>query len=142
MEEDRVYDSDYYYTEKLQKLANFQWKEGVYQFCDVFLFHQILEFLVLQLAVPYHVNISATSRWSYIAKDTRMFLDMFVFDECRYLYDWMPTVDNFLHSINNIERRLIFRFALDGINRHTRWYFKEYFAGTACVEKFWKSGFE
>ena len=71
-----------------------------------------------------------------------MFLDMFVFDECRYLYDWMPTIDNFLHSIKDIERQFIFRFALDGINRHSRWYFKEYFAGTACVEKYGKKGFE
>ena len=53
-----------------------------------------------------------------------MFLDMFVFDECRYLYDWMPTIDNFLHSIEDIERQFVFRFALDGINRHTRWYFE------------------
>ncbi len=142
MQENRVYDSEQYYTKELQNLANIQWKRKIFQFCDVFLFHQVLEFLVRQLAVPYHINISSTSRWSYVAKETRMFLDMFVFDECRYLYDWMPTLDNFLHSIEDIERQFVFRFALDGINRHTRWYFEEYFAGTACVEKYGKKGFE
>jgi len=142
MQENRVYDSEQYYTKKLQTLANIQWKRMIFQFCDVFLFHQVLEFLVRQLAVPYHINISSTKRWSYVAKETRMFLDMFVFDECRYLYDWMPTIDNFLYSIEDVERQFILRFALDGINRHTRWYFEEYFAGTACIEKYGKKGFE
>ena len=142
MQKHQDYELEQYYTKKLHNLASIQWNRKIFQFCDVFLFHQVLEFLVRQLAVPYHINISSTCRWSYVAKETRMFLDLFVFDECRYLYDWMPTIDNFIHSIEDIERQLVFRFALDGINRHTRWYFEEYFSGTACVEKFDKKGFE
>ncbi len=142
MQEHQDYKLEQIYTKKLHNLANIQWNRKIFQFCDVFLFDQVLEFLVRQLAVPYHINIASTRRWSYVAKETRMFLDLFVFDECRYLYDWMPTLDNFIHSIEDIERQLVFRFALDGINRHTRWYFEEYFSGTACVEKFDKKGFE
>ncbi|MGL4503095.1 MAG: hypothetical protein ACRCU2_28795 [Planktothrix sp.] len=121
-----------------------------YQFCDLLLFHQIFEALFRQVAVPYHVNISETKRWSYKAKDTPMYMDMMILDECRYLYDWMPTTDMFLSEISDdmflsgisdIERQLSYRFALDGVAKHIRWYNPEYFFGTAVVDQFTK-GFE
>jgi hypothetical protein len=139
--ENRTFDSKEYFSEELHKLALVPWGKVIFQFCDVFLFHQILEYLVGQLSVPYLTNISASDRWSYISKETRMFLNMFVFDECRYIYEWMPTIDNFKNSIKDIERQLILRFAMDGVNRHTRWYYSEIFAGTACAEKMRKPEF-
>jgi len=104
-----------------------------YQFCDVLLFHQIQELLFRQVANPYHVNIEKTARWTYQAKDTPMFLDMLVLDKCRYLYDWMPTIDMFSAGISDIERQLVYRFVLDGIAKHRLWYNCEFFYGTAVI---------
>jgi hypothetical protein len=106
-----------------------------YQFCDLFLFHQALELLFRQVANPYHVNVEKTARWRYQAKDTPMFMDLLVLDECRYLYDWMPTADMFSKGIFDIERQLIFRFVLDAVGKHRRWYNPEYFSGTAVIDQ-------
>jgi hypothetical protein len=100
-----------------------------------------LDALFRQVATPYQVNVEKTLRWSYKAKDTPMFMDMLILDECRYLYDWMPTVDMFSEAIRDTERQLAYRFALDGVAKHRRWYNPEYFSGTAVVDQF-TDGFE
>ncbi len=123
-------------TDELSTLSRSHTFRNFYQFCDLVLFHQIMELLFRQVAVPYHVNVEKTKRWLYQAKDTPMFLDMFVFDECRYLYDWMPTSDMFLFGISDIERQLVYRFALDGVSKHRRWYNPEFFSGTAVVDQY------
>jgi hypothetical protein len=118
------------------KLAERKWSKEIYLFCDYLLFHQILELLIRQLAVPYHVNVETTTRWTYKGKKTQMFLDMIILDECRYVYDWMPTIDMLENSIDNLERQLAYRFALDAVGKHSRWYNVEYFSGTAIVDQF------
>ena len=124
-----------YWSETIKKLYDNHNIWSFHQFCDLVLFHQIIEALFRQVAVPYHVNISETKRWSYKAKDTPMFMDMLVLDECRYLYDWMPTADMFSHAVKDIERQLSYRFVLDGVAKHRRWYSPEYFFGTAIVDQ-------
>ncbi|NRF17442.1 hypothetical protein HRJ43_24470 [Vibrio coralliilyticus] len=62
-----------------------------------------------------------------------MYMDMLILDECRYLYDWMPTIDMMKHSLTDIERQLSFRFVLDAISKHRRYLSTEVFYGTACV---------
>lgn len=128
-------DQENYWSETIKKLYNNHNIWSFHQFCDLVLFHQIIEALFRQVAVPYHVNISETKRWSYKAKDTPMFMDMLVLDECRYLYDWMPTADMFSHAVKDIERQLSYRFVLDGVAKHRRWYSPEYFFGTAIVDQ-------
>ena len=64
-----------------------------------------------------------------------MYLDMIVLDECRYIYDWMPTTDMLSNGISNIERQLSYRFALDGVAKHSRWYNTEFFSGTAIIDQ-------
>jgi len=128
-------------SEKLKDMSNQQWWTKFYQFCDLVLFHQIKEVLFRQLAVPYHSNLKQLKRWSYRAKETQMFLDMHVLDECRYLYDWMPTIDLFGSGFDDIQRQLSFRFIQDGIRKHSRWMNPELFSGTAVIDQF-TSGFE
>lgn len=130
-----------FYKETLIELSNKRWWEEVHLFCDVFLFHQVVELLVRQLSVPYHVNIEATTRWTYKAKQHRMFLDLIVLDECRYVYDWMPTIDMIDNGLGSLNRQLAYRFALDGMNKHRRWYNNEVFSGTAVVDQY-QTGFE
>ncbi len=129
------------YSQKLEKISkSWDWRDK-YIFCDVFLFHQIKDILVRQISVPYHYNLALLRRWTYKAKATRMFQDMFVFDECRYAFDWMPTIDMLESGISDITRQLVLRFVLDGIGRHNHWYNREFLAGTAVISKF-KRGFE
>lgn len=109
--------------------------QDYYQFCDLVLEHQIVELLFRQVAVPYHVNVEMTRRWRYQAKQTPMFMDMTILDECRYLYDWMPTTEMVSAGFFDIERQLAYRFALDGVSKHRRWYNNEYFFGTAVIDQ-------
>lgn len=130
-----------YWSEKIKGLYNNHNIWSFHQFCDLVLFHQIFETLFRQVAVPYHVNIEETKRWNYKAKETPMFMDMLILDECRYLYDWMPTTDMFSNAASDINRQLSYRFALDGVSKHRRWYNPEYFFGTAIVDQY-TEGFE
>jgi hypothetical protein len=127
---------EHFLSKSLANIANNHSFRHYYQFCDLVLFHQIIELLFRQVAVPYHVNVQQTKRWKYIAKSTPMYLDMTVLDECRYLYDWMPTADMLSAGMFDIERQLSYRFALDGVAKHRRWYNPEYFSGTAVVDQF------
>ena len=122
-----------YYGEKLNSLKGVHNFNNFYQFCDLFLFHQIKELLVRQLSVPYHINIEKSERWQYRAKETDMFMDMFVLDECRYLYDWMPSIGTIDKCLDDLERQLIFRFVLDVISKHRQYYCTELFFGTAVT---------
>ncbi len=130
-----------YLSDRIRKLHDDHRFHDFYQFCDLVLFHQTIEALFRQVATPYQVNVKETKRWKYQAKDTPMFMDMIVLDECRYLYDWMPTADMFSEAFKDIERQLVYRFALDGVAKHRRWYNPEYFFGTAVVDQY-TDGFE
>lgn len=130
-----------FHSVKLMELDKRKWHQEMYQFCDLVLFDQIKDLLFRQLAFPYHVNIEKTKRWTYIAKDTRMFMDMIILDQCRYIYDWMPTVDIIEAAMDSTDRQLCYRFALDALRKHTRWYNNEYFFGTAVIDQF-KEGFK
>lgn len=123
-----------YYSDSLQTLSN-NWNAfSRHYLCDVFLFHQLKELLARQLCVPYHLNIEKTDRWTYKAKKTQMFTDLLVFDECRYLYDWMPTLDMLEANLNNIDMELSIRLILDSVSKHTLYYNKEYFFGTSALD--------
>jgi len=123
-------------SDSLGKVVEEHQFQDYYQFCDLVLAHQIVELLFRQVAVPYHVNVERTRRWRYQAKDTPMFMDMTIVDECRYLYDWMPTIEMVSAGFLDIERQLAYRFALDGVSKHRRWYNSEYFFGTAVIDQF------
>lgn len=117
----------------LQKIADNWQPFRKYIFCDVFLFHQLKDVLISQLTNPYFYNVEKTFRWTYKAKKTRMFMDLVTYDECRYIFDWMPTLDMFEAGINNLDRQLTLRFAMDGIAKQRRWYNDEFFSGTAVI---------
>ncbi|WP_211415289.1 class I SAM-dependent methyltransferase [Agrobacterium tumefaciens] len=120
----------------LAGVVNGHYFNHYHQFCDLVLGHQVVELLFRQIAVPYHVNVDKTERWRYQAKDTPMFMDLTILDECRYLYDWMPTIEMFTAGFSDIERQLSYRFALDAVSKHRRWYNSEYFFGTAVIDQY------
>ncbi|WP_329742894.1 hypothetical protein [Dyella sp. A6] len=123
-------------SERIKQLHAEHSFKDFYQSCDLVLFHQTIEALFRQVATPYQVNVEETRRWSYQAKETPMFMDMLILDECRYLYDWMPTADMFSKAFTNLERQLVYRFALDGVAKHCRWYNPEFFLGTAVIDQY------
>lgn len=133
-----------YLSDTIKKIKENHNFSNYYNFCDLLLFHQILELLFRQIVYPYHVNIEETKRWSYKSegKHTQMFSDMFVLDECRYLYDWMPTMDMIFNGFQHLERQFSYRFALDAISKHRHWYNPEYFFGTAVVSMGERNDFE
>ncbi len=126
---------DNLHSDKLEKIRN-KWKmHSSHIFCDVFLFHQFKDILIGQLTSPYFYNVEYTKRWKYKAKKTDMFLDVVTYDQCRYIFDWMPTLDMFEESVNDIQRQLSLRFAMDSISKQRRWYNEEFFSGTAIVDQ-------
>lgn len=123
------------HSDKLEIIMN-KWKSGsAHIFCDVFLFHQFKDILIGQLTSPYFYSVEFTKRWMYKAKSQKMFVDAIIYDECRYIFDWMPTVDMFDESLDNLERQFSLRFAMDGIAKQRRWYNDEFFSGTAIIDQ-------
>lgn len=121
------------HSDKLEKIRK-NWKiTDKYIFCDVFLFHQLKDILVGQLTSPYLYNVDYTKRWLYKAKETEMFMDLVTYDECRYIFDWMPALDMFKEGVDDWNRQLSLRFAMDSATKQRRWYNDELFNGTAVV---------
>ena len=98
--------------------------------------------VVNQLAYPMHYVIDGVRRWRYQARSTVMYLDVIPFDECRYLYDWLPTIDLLADAVDDLPHQLCYRFALDGLGKQLHHYHHHSsFAGTAVVP-FSVAGFE
>lgn len=73
------------------------------------------DLLLNQIGYPLHYVTDQLKRYKYKAKKTTMFTDVFVFDECRYLYDWVPSLNQVKSAFENKSIQYIFRFALDGL---------------------------
>lgn len=127
------------HSEKLEKIRKGWRIREKHTFCDLFMFHQLKDVLIGQLTNPYYYNIDFTKRWSYKAKSAEMFMDVVTFDECRYIFDWMPTIDMFEAGVNDLGRQLSLRFAMDSLSKQNRWYNEEFFSGTAVVDQGIKS---
>lgn len=117
-------------TRAFDEIRNgFRYSEKMFLFCDVPNDELALLPVVAQYTQPMHYNVEGTRRFSYIAKTTRMFMDVIPFDACRYVYDWLPPVDMVPNAFELRNFQLAFRFALDGIAKHTIRYNIEYFFG-------------
>ncbi|WP_374459573.1 hypothetical protein [Chryseobacterium taeanense] len=130
---------DNLHSEKLEKIRKSWHITNKYIFCDVFMFHQLKDILIGQLTSPYFYNVDFTKRWIYRAKKTDMFMDLIVYDECRYIFDWMPTLDMFEEGVKDWNRQLSLRFAMDSITKQRRWYNEEFFSGTAVIDQMEKT---
>jgi len=101
----------------------------MYQFLDkpnrILFFDSVIN----QLAYPMHYSSDKIMRLSYVAKQTRMFTDLILFDECRYIYDWLPAIHQISNAFSNASWQYTFRFALDGlvkqrINNNNEFFFR------------------
>lgn len=105
------------------------------RFCDEFTFQSVIGELFGQLLVPYHVNVSQSKGWIYEAKSTQMHTNLFVLDECRYIYDMMPTIDMIMNAISDLDYQLCYRYALDALNKNQFYFNQELFYGNAVIDK-------
>jgi hypothetical protein len=116
-------------------LKEYRYAQNMFQFCDVPTGELALFPTLAQFCMPYHYNVSQTRRYSYVAdgKSTEMFLDVIPFDTCRYIYDWLPSAELTPEAFDMTSHQLVFRFALDGLMKHTIRYNNEYVFGGHVV---------
>ncbi len=107
----------------------------LYQFLDkpnrVLFFDSVIN----QLSYPMHYVSDKAKRLTYIAKSTRMFTDMLLFDECRYIYDWIPAIHQIPKAFSNPSWQYTFRFGLDGLIKQRINYNNEFFFQGSVVSK-------
>lgn len=107
----------------------------LYQFLDkpnrVLFFDSVIN----QLAYPMHYVTDKTSRLTYKAKEKRMFTDLLLFDECRYIYDWIPAIHQIPKAFSNPSWQYTFRFGLDGLIKQRINYNNEFFFQGSVISK-------
>ena len=90
-------------------------------FCDVPLPHLWIELALNHLGNAYHINTDMHWRAKYQAKNRIMYLDMFVFDNCRALYNWLPMINLYGQDMTSIERQIIVRSCMDAITKQNNY---------------------
>lgn len=100
---------------------------NLFQFLDKTDSSILFDIVTNQLAYPFHTNTKAVKRYRYRAKKTNMYTDISIFDECRYIYDWLPALHQIQSSFENPSWQYIFRFALDGLIKNRYNYNNEFF---------------
>lgn len=122
---------------EIQKIKDYfdNSKGEIYQFLDNPNSNLFFDLVINQLSYPMHYNTSSIKRFKYKAKSTKMFTDVFVIDECRYIYEWLPTIHLIQNAFKDASWQYIFRFALDGLVKQRLLYNNEYFFRGSVVNK-------
>jgi hypothetical protein len=111
----------------LRDLAGFEYGAEMPMFCDVPNSELAFYPSFAQLAFPSHCNVAEAKRYAYTAegKDTRMYLDVLPFDECRYIYDWLSSPHLFEQDWRGLSAQIVFRASLDAVAKMVHWYQRE-----------------
>lgn len=99
----------------------------LYQFLDKPHSNLFFDVIINQLTYPLHYNLPASRSFSYKAKATQMYTDVTVYDECRYIYEWLPGLHQMKSAFKNLSWQYVFRFALDGLVKMRQKYNNEFF---------------
>ncbi len=100
-------------------------------FCDVPMPSLAVNLLAGCYGHPYLTNAAKSFRFSYTAKKTEMFCDMFLLDRARYLFDCMPTIDLVPSKFKSHAFQLLIRACIDRIGWHDFSSSSKLFSGTA-----------
>ncbi|WP_346929596.1 hypothetical protein [Clostridium sp.] len=111
----------------------FEENNRLYQFLDKPHSNLIFDMLINQLAYPLHYNIPQNTRYQYTAKSNLMFTDITIYDECRYIYEWLPAMHQIVSAFDNVSWQYVFRFALDGLVKMRQNYNNEFFFQSSVV---------
>lgn len=87
-------------------------------FCDIPMPNLLVNSLFGIYSHPYYPNPRSSLRVSYVAKSTRMYTDCLLLDQCRYYFDFWPTIDLVPDRFCSPAFQLILRTCLDRIGRH------------------------
>ena len=101
-------------------------------FCDTPLPNLAIDLLMGVYGYPYHLNLQKLKRIEYTAKVTPMYTDVFVLDQCRYMYDLVPTLamfgDGLPHTL-----QLQLRICMNLIRLHTHESCRDLYRGSALA---------
>lgn len=86
--------------------------------CDIPMKNLLVELLIGLYGHPYIAHAGKNLSLKYKAKETWMYSDVFVFDQCRYLYDFLPSVDLWASFFENKANQTIMRGCIDEIRRN------------------------
>lgn len=112
-----------------------------YQFLDKVTSSLFFDVVINQLTYPMHSNTEKCSTFLYCAKETDMFTDVATFDECRYLYEWLPALHQIKNAMNDKSWQYVFRFSLDALVKQRLNYNNEFFFQGSVISKN-ESGFQ
>ena len=87
-------------------------------FCDIPLPNLLINSLFGIYGHPYLPNARRSVRLSYTAKSTKMYTDLLVLDQCRYFFDYLPTIDLIPNRFRSVGYQLVLRACLDQMGRH------------------------
>ncbi|HEY1601484.1 MAG TPA: class I SAM-dependent methyltransferase [Pirellulales bacterium] len=118
-------------------LDHFRWFDSpgtpAYQlFCDTPLPNLAIDLLMGVYGYPYHVNLQKLKRIEYTAKITPMYTDVFVLDQCRYMYDLVPTLAMFGDALP-LTLQLQLRICMNLIRLHTHESCRDLYRGSALA---------
>lgn len=113
----------------------FDCKDGIYRFLDVTNGNLFFDLIINQMSYPMHYNTDFIKRYKYKAKKTNMYMDILVLDECRYIYEWLPTIHLIKNAFRDLSWQYTFRFALDGLVKKRLKYNNEYFFQGSVISK-------
>ena len=109
----------------LQRLVMSGWfdwspkeRDRAQYFCDLPLPNLMVNLLLGTYGHPYYYNCRTSSRLTYIAKTNRMYSDVLVLDKCRYLHDYVPTLDLMESAMKSRAFQLVIRVCMDRIHWH------------------------
>lgn len=113
----------------------FEKEENLYQFLDKPSSSLFFDTIINQLAYPLHYVTNSIDSYRYKAKETNMYLDTLVVDECRYIYEWLPTINQMICAFEDLSWQYVFRFALDGLVKcRIRYNNETYFRGSVICD--------
>ena len=119
----------------------FEEGDKVYRFLDRPHSNMLFDVIINQLSYPLHYNVLQSRRFQYKAKYTNMFTDVSIYDECRYIYEWIPALHQITSAFDNVSWQYVFRFALDGLVKMRQAYNNEFFYQGSVISNSIK-GFE
>ena len=71
-----------------------------------------------QMAYPSFPVVDKMRRLHYTGNERQMFTDVFIFDQCRYVYQQFPSIDCACFAIREPEQQMVFRMVVDGLRKH------------------------
>lgn len=78
----------------------------------------IVELIIGLYGFPYIMNVKAHKSYKYNAKNSWMYSDVFIFDQCRYLYDMVSSIELLETLFRDIRKQVAVRYCIDGIIRN------------------------